>query len=138
MTKRPKAPKRRAAPKKKSPAALLTGHAIAAQVVSQWDHTYVRSGTRAWGCFGRSTGGDLLVRGRGSLTRADCLAGADGKAGIVYGSTGVCHQAANRILYPAQVTVCRARGFRASAFLYGVYGRELWPQLEECISRGLR
>jgi hypothetical protein len=40
----------------------------------------------------------------------------------VYGVTGVCHQTANRILYPARVTVSKAGGYWASSLAYGTYG----------------
>src|SRR5262249_46453945 len=36
---------------------------------------------------------------------------------------GVCHQAANRILLPAGITVRGARGYEVSEALFGTYGR---------------
>ncbi|TDR39654.1 hypothetical protein DFR29_11542 [Tahibacter aquaticus] len=87
-------------------------------------HTYVEcSGGKAWGCYGRKTGGAELVRGAGSTARADRIAEPDERAGITcYGVNGVCHQAANRILLPAGVLVKNARGYRLSYAIYGEYG----------------
>lgn len=48
-------------------------------------------------------------------------------AGILYGVNGVCHQAANRILYPAGVTVCKAAGYAVSSYAYGDYGGTIIP-----------
>jgi hypothetical protein len=64
-----------------------------------------------------------------STERADCIAHPDEKAGIkCYLINGVCHQAANRILLPAGITVNGARGYTVSNALYGVYGRiGIWP-----------
>ncbi len=90
------------------------------------DHTYVACGTlgKAWSCWGGSTGGKPLDSGTGSTRRADAIAGADERGGITcYLINGVCHQAANRILLPANVTVEDARGYGVSLALFGVYGR---------------
>ncbi|MFA4968243.1 MAG: hypothetical protein WC540_01315 [Sulfuritalea sp.] len=90
------------------------------------DHTYVQCGTgrKAWGCFGRKVGGTLLRQGPSSTAQADQIAGPDECAGITcYFINGVCHQAANRILYPARFTVRGARGYSVSESLYGPYGR---------------
>lgn len=95
------------------------------------DHTYVECGTRrrAWGCWGRKAGGQILVRGTGSTRRGDKIAQSNERAGVTcYLINGVCHQAANRILLPAGVTVRGARGYGISQAIYGVYGRVLvWP-----------
>ncbi|WP_235205284.1 hypothetical protein [Oleiagrimonas soli] len=91
------------------------------------DHTYVECGAggKTWSCWGGSTGGKVLRSGTGSTKRADEIAGAKERAGITcYLVNGVCHQAANRILLPAQITVRGARGYWISSSLYGVYGRE--------------
>lgn len=77
------------------------------------DHTYVQCGTgnKAWGCWG----GNELRRGTGSTNRADKIAQPDEKAGIkCYLINGVCHQAANRILISAGITVRGARGYNVS------------------------
>ncbi len=100
------------------------------------DHTYVMCGTggKAWGCWGGKTGGTELRRGTGSTKRADAIAGPDERAGIkCYLINGVCHQAANRILFPATITVRGARGYGVSEAMYGTYGRPRGP-LGTCLS----
>ncbi len=90
------------------------------------DHTYVECGTgaRGWSCWGGKTGGTELRRGNGSTLRADQIAGANERGGITcYLINGVCHQAANRILLPASITVRGARGYEVSEALFGTYGR---------------
>ena len=90
------------------------------------DHTYVECGTggQGWSCWGGKTGGTELRRGVGSTRRADQIAGANERGGITcYLINGVCHQAANRILLPAQITVRGARGYEVSEALFGTYGR---------------
>jgi AraC-like DNA-binding protein len=90
------------------------------------DHTYVQCGTggRAWSCWGGKTGGSELRRSPGSTKRANQIADTDERAGITcYLVNGVCHQAANRILFPASVTVRGARGYDVSEALFGTYGR---------------
>jgi hypothetical protein len=98
---------------------------------NQADHTYVKCGTggKAWGCWGGKTGGKELRRGTGSTKRANCIAKPNEKAGIkCYLINGVCHQAANRILLPAGITVRGARGYSISEALFGTYGRVgFWP-----------
>ncbi len=94
------------------------------------DHTYVKCGTggKAWGCWGGKTGGTELRRGTGSTKRADAIAEADERARIkCYLINGVCHQAANRILFPAGITVKGARGYDVSESLFGTYGRPRGP-----------
>jgi hypothetical protein len=63
---------------------------------------------------------------------ANCLSQVNGQAGIRYLRTGVCHQAANRILHPSRTTVVRARGYPWSQMLFGVYGLGPWPQRAQC------
>jgi hypothetical protein len=90
------------------------------------DHTYVECGTggRGWKCWGGKTGGSELRRAPGSTKRANEIADTDERAGITcYLVNGVCHQAANRILFPASVTVRGARGYDVSEALFGTYGR---------------
>jgi len=95
------------------------------------DHTYVECGTGAkgWSCWGGKTGGTALRSGTGSTRRADAIAGPDERGGITcYLVNGVCHQAANRILMPAGITVRGARGYPVSEALFGPYGRYgVWP-----------
>lgn len=97
----------------------------------QADHTYVQCGTgkKSWGCWGGKTGGHKLRLGTGSTKRSGTIAGKDEKAGIkCYLVNGVCHQAANRILLPAAITVRGARGYTISESLFGTYGRVgVWP-----------
>lgn len=93
------------------------------------DHTYVRceNGGKVWGCWGGNEGGQFLRRGRGSTTRADAIAEENERAGIShYLVNGVCHQAANRIVIGAGITVRGARGSGVSEAIFGVYGRQLW------------
>jgi len=90
------------------------------------DHTYVACGTgaKAWGCWGGKKGGSELRRGSGSTARADAIAGTNERAGITcYLINGVCHQAANRILLPAGITVQGARGYEVSSAVFGPFGR---------------
>jgi rhodanese-related sulfurtransferase len=94
------------------------------------DHTYVKCGTggKAWSCWGGKTGGTELRRGTGSTRRAYAIAEDDERARIkCYLINGVCHQAANRILLPAGITVRGARGYDVSEALYGTYGRPRGP-----------
>ncbi|MBE7502827.1 MAG: hypothetical protein HS113_21590 [Verrucomicrobiales bacterium] len=117
------------------------------------DHTYVKCGTgaRAWSCWGGKTGGAELRRGQGSTRRANAIAQPNERAGIkCYLINGVCHQAANRILLPAGITVRGARGYSVSEALFGTYGRVgFWPcsapfnqhagvsgDLPQCLVRG--
>jgi hypothetical protein len=105
---------------------LVVKHYPTKMVANLADHTYVECGTGAWGwsCWGGKTGGAELRRGSGSTLRADQIAGADERGGITcYLINGVCHQAANRILLPAAITVRGARGYEVSEALFGTYGR---------------
>jgi hypothetical protein len=88
------------------------------------DHTYVEIDGQAFGCWGRSAGGTFLVTGTGDAALGICLATPSGRAGVIYGRSGVCHQAANRILWPARVNVATAAGARASMLLWGTFGRD--------------
>ncbi len=97
------------------------------------DHTYViNSHGDIYPCKGRSKGGTIICSNQGSRSYANCLAQTDLKAGIMYGLTGVCHQIANRILYPSQQYVSKAKGYRGSVFVWGVYGRGNWSELYQC------
>jgi hypothetical protein len=94
------------------------------------DHTYVRCGTggKAWSCWGGKTGGTVLCSGTGSTNQADAIAGANERAGVTcYLINGVCHQAANRILFPAGILVTGARGYGVSSAIFGPYGRPRGP-----------
>ena len=109
------------------------------------DHTYVViGGTYRFGCHGRDAGGVVIESGVGDVDFGVCLSGINGEAGVEYGISGVCHQAANRILLPARVDVLRARGARSSMFLWGIFGRQghrhfspqtfPWPELTSCVA----
>lgn len=123
----------------------LIGYAIPAFNLPGLDHTYVGSNSgHVWGCHGRSKGGSVVCSGIGNVDQADCLATPVQTAGIRYGISGVCHQAANRILWPSKTTVAAARGARGSIFAWGLYGRDPgngqpyspglfpWPELDMC------
>jgi hypothetical protein len=104
--------------------AELTGHAIST-LGGAAEHTYVTSSDGyEWGCWGRSAGGHAICSGEGFSKEANCLSEPKSRAGIVYGITGVCHQSANRILYPAGVTVSEAKAYWASWLVYGTYGTD--------------
>ena len=118
--------------------AVLSGYAVPALRVRWWDHTYVKSSDGySWGCFGRDTAGMLLADAVSDSAVADCLAKPIQLptiyAGIRYGLTGVCHQAANRILYVSGITVAKARGYGFSVATWGTYGRGIWPERDQCL-----
>jgi hypothetical protein len=114
--------------------ATLSGCSIPASFNRNVDHTYVISSCGlSWGCFGRRSGGSSVVSGSGSSIIAHCLSHPNETAGIKYLITGVCHQASNRILYPAGITVDGSHGYGASVMLYGIYGLGSWPQIVDCI-----
>jgi hypothetical protein len=105
---------------------LVVWYYPTALFANQADHTYVACGTggKAWSCWGGKTGGTALRQGTGSTLRADAIAEPDERANVkCYLVNGVCHQAANRILLPAQITVRGVRGYWVSEALYGTYGR---------------
>jgi hypothetical protein len=94
------------------------------------DHTYVMcsTGGKAWACWGNKTGGSFLRSGSGSTNQADAIAEPNEHAGVTcYLINGVCHQAANRILFPAGIFVTGARGYGLSSVIYGTYGRFRGP-----------
>lgn len=109
------------------------------------EHTYVSCDDgRAWGCHGRKTGGAEICNGTGEADQSACLAGPDETAGIKYLLTGVCHQAANRILYPCGKQITNAKGYPMTVFTFGAYGlvpgstkrysprNTPWPELVTC------
>jgi hypothetical protein len=122
----------------------LKGYAISMRQMP-FDHTYVYSSYGdIWPCHGRDTGGYIICVGAAEVDKSRCLSQADGEAGIDYSVTGVCHQIANRILLPSSQIVQKARGWRWSLLLYGIYGCEAitrkryhptgnpWPELTDC------
>jgi len=105
---------------------LVAWHYPTALFADQADHTYVACGNggKAWSCWGGKTGGNPLRSAPGSTLRADAIAEPNERANIkCYLVNGVCHQAANRILLPAGITVRGVRGYWLSEALYGTYGR---------------
>src|SRR5271170_126323 len=106
------------------------------------DHTYIATDDNfVWGCFGRSSGGRAITADNGNSLVADCLSKPIDNsvtpqiyAGLRYGRTGVCHQAANRILSAtgSGITVAAARGARLSFARWGVFGTSPWPQRAAC------
>lgn len=127
----------------------LTGHALRVGKLSA-DHTYVTSSDgHIWPCWGRSSGGTVICTGQGRISFAECLSHPDGQAGILYAVSGVCHQAANRILFPSMQTVAGAMGYNLSVTIYGEYGKHplsqkryapitnAWPELKRCRDRDL-
>jgi hypothetical protein len=86
------------------------------------------TGGRAWSCWGGKTGGTVLHGGSGSTSQADAIAEPNERAGVTcYLINGVCHQAANRILFPAGILVTGAKGYGVSSALFGPYGRPRGP-----------
>lgn len=105
---------------------LIAWHYRTSMVAKLADHTYVTCGNRAkgWACWGGKIGGAVLRQGAGSTQQADRIAEPNERAVIsCYLINGVCHQAANRILFPAGITARGARGYAVSEALYGTYGR---------------
>jgi len=87
------------------------------------DHTYVTSSDgHIWNCWGRNTGGQVICSGEAESSHAECLAQRKSHAGLLYGLTGVCHQTANRILFPANCIVSGATNYWLTVFFYGTYG----------------
>ncbi len=115
---------------------VLTGYAVPIKIKvgpisidTGLDHTYVKSDNPSytWPCWGGSSDGKVICQGKGDFSIAKHISQAspqigNGTAGIIYGVTGVCHQTANRILYPARVIVSKARGYKLSYLAYGTYG----------------
>jgi hypothetical protein len=105
--------------------ATLRGYAVKISWLGA-DHTYVKSSDGyVWPCWGRSSGGRNICSGSGSSSQANCISQPSSHAGIIYGITGVCHQTANRILWPSRKLVSAARGYWASSLAYGTYGSDI-------------
>lgn len=124
------------------PGATLQGWAIpllsgGSSSAPYGEHTYVTSDCGlVWDCWGRNNGGVALSGALGDSAIADCLSQPNSEAGIRYAGTGVCHQTANRILRPANITVRGCQGYILSVFTFGVYGLGPWPQLSTCFPPG--
>lgn len=116
------------------------------------------AGESYWYCWGsfHAAGGTpnnptgFLGQQSGNLALAQCLVDPNADSRTVpaargtiftYGVDGVCHQLANQVLYAtgtggaAPLTVCEARGYMASVFIYKKYGlqEEAWlNQIAKC------
>lgn len=108
---------------------ILKGYAIQCEApFSYLDHTYVHvcdmeeNVQIRYGCWGRDNGGNVICSGTADVSIAERIATDNGHAGIIYLITGVCHQTANRILYPAGIIVYEAKGYTVSSAIYGTYG----------------
>jgi hypothetical protein len=126
--------------------ATLSGYSKPAMAAPMWDHTYASTDDgKSWCCFGSDNGGKQVCSDSGDSAFADCLSApmyhecsatiaVSRFAGILYGVHGVCHQAANRVLYPAGILVTKARGYGFSLLAYGTYGNHspTWPELQKC------
>ena len=109
------------------------------------DQAVSAAGEFYWYCWGdfRAQGGTparpdgLLAQQAGGIALARCLVMANADSRMVpaargtiftYGVDGVCHQLANQVLFAtgvneaAPLTCNGARGYMASAFIYGTYG----------------
>ncbi len=114
------------------------------QTVYQNDAQVAAAGQDYWYCWGafHASGGTpnnptgYLGDRTGDITLARCLVKSNADCRVdaaardtifVYGVDGVCHQLANKVLYSTKgaglpLTVCNARGYIASVFVYGEYG----------------
>lgn len=92
-------------------------------------HTYVKVGDRCYPCFGRCKGGRPLeeTRGFGEDDLAHCYSKHDSESGLYYGITGVCHQAANRIIAETGKFVALAPHFRCASIFYLHWGLD-WDE----------
>ncbi len=124
------------------PRGKMEGYALKVPIIPA-DHTYVKSNHgHFWPCGRRFKGGKRVCSGSGNTDQANCLARPNSRAGIVYATTGVCHQMANRILWPSGKMVSRASGYMVSHFFWGTYGidratgnnysppKSPWPELD--------
>lgn len=91
------------------------------------DHTYVIVGKKPFDCFGGSTGGHAITTvSKGNRQLAEETETSSYDANMTYLIDGVCHQMANRILWPAQLLVDKAQAFFLSVCLFGPYGKGQW------------
>src|SRR5271166_3880926 len=88
------------------------------------------------GVLGGIPAGPVWPLGPEALLLQTALSQPNSTAGISYLKTGVCHQAANRILHPAGVTVAGCQTFGVSQMIFGVYGKGAWPELSNCYPPG--
>ncbi len=93
------------------------------------EHVFVSSESeRSWGCLGRglaeAPNARILAEGRAEEEWVSEIAGPGPEAGaqVINQVTGVCHQAANRILIPIGKTVDDAFGDEIAVLTFGLYG----------------
>lgn len=121
--------------------AKLKASRISLQSLPFFDHTYATSSCGyTWGCFGRDAGGTDVVEGIGDSFVAECLSyprnGAIEYAGLTYLVHGVCHQATNRIIDPAGLSLdSSVGGYRVSLLRFGRYGLSAWKNRYTCYKR---
>lgn len=108
----------------------------------QLDHTFVSTGNgQSWGCFGRdlekAPQAYVIGQAQAELLFVSALAG-DGSCGLKYAISGICHQAANRLLIPAGIDVRQSPGCELSIPLFGKYGlgrQSLVEHIEKAAAR---
>jgi hypothetical protein len=92
------------------------------------DHTYVcinnGYGKRCYAYHGGNSGGSILnmTMGLDNSNKTLCLSTRPKQCSVIYGIEGVCHQEANRMLYPSRKLVTSARGYWYFQRYYGTYG----------------
>lgn len=111
------------------------------------DHTNVTcTGAQGnlWVCCGVPPAGPIICTGPGSTQQADCLSTPavtpkfNDTAGLLYAVTGVCHQAANRVLFAANLLINnKCRGIKASVATYGLRGKSI-PAIRARLAMKLR
>lgn len=89
------------------------------------EHTYACAGNACYGNPGSNSGGKTLLStgwGRSALAEK-IFANSNCKITYLYMREGVCHQGANRLLYPTtnKATVSKARGYWMTYPLWGTY-----------------
>jgi hypothetical protein len=129
---------------------ILEGHTYAISPILGRrfaDHAYVYCSDKDmyFDCFGKHEGPEprqLICAGYGLYEVANCyrecpveIKGSgffthDNACLGIYGINGVCHQAANRFLYTAGVTLNNnVQGYWFSVLMYGVYGKDYYNWL---------
>ena len=100
--------------------------------LGEWPLTHVfvsTPGGLSWGCFGRDLQDEpdakIIVEGPALLAWVREIAGGVTKqscAGVDFKVSGICHNAANRLLIPAGVDVSDAPGNEIATPIFGKYG----------------
>lgn len=91
------------------------------------EHTFVSTTNgETWGCFGRDLqdepAAEITGQGEVTIEWVRAIAGADGSAGLVFQTSGVCQQCANRLLLPAGLDVSDSKGNEIATVVFGKYG----------------